>query len=77
MGTTKDIRGAVEAELKFDPLVDDADIHVMNVNGDVALNGTVPNYPQHLEAAAAAQRVTGVKNVYNHLEVVLSEAGLA
>ena len=75
MGTTKDIRGAVEAELKFDPLVDDADIHVMNVNGDVALNGTVPNYPQHLEAAAAAQRVTGVKNVYNHLEVVLSEAG--
>ena len=74
MGTTKDIRGAVEAELKFDPLVDDADIHVMNLNGDVALNGTVPNYPQYLEAAAAAQRVTGVKNVYNHLEVALSEA---
>ena len=75
MGTTKDIRAAVEAELKFDPLVDDADIHVMNVNGDVALNGTVPNYPQYLEAATAAQRVTGVKNVYNHLEVVLSGAG--
>ena len=74
MGTTKDIRGAVEAELKFDPLIDDADIHVMNLNGDVALNGTVPNYPQYLEAAAAAQRVTGVKNVYNHLEVALSEA---
>jgi len=74
MNTTKDIRAAVEAELKFDPLVDDADIHVMNVNTDVALNGTVPNYPQYLEAAAAAQRVTGVKNVYNHLEVALSEA---
>ena len=74
MSTTKDIRAAVEAELKFDPLVDDADIHVMNVNTDVALNGTVPNYPQYLEAAAAAQRVTGVKNVYNHLEVALSEA---
>src|SRR2546429_6517973 len=41
MGTTKDIRDAVEAELEFDPLVDDADIHVVNVNGDVALNGTV------------------------------------
>ena len=73
MGTTNDIRGAVEAELKFDPLVDDAGIHVMNVNGDVALNGTVPDYPQYL-AAAAAQRVTGVTNVYNHLEVVLPEA---
>jgi osmotically-inducible protein OsmY len=73
MGTTKDIREAVEAELKFDPLVDDADIHVVNANGDVALNGTVASYPQYLEAAAAAQRVGGVKNVHNHLEVVLPD----
>jgi hypothetical protein len=41
---------AVEVELEFDPLVDDADIHVVNINGDVALNGTVPSYPQYLEA---------------------------
>ena len=74
MGKTKDIRAAVEAELKFDPLVDDADVQVMNVNGDVALNGTVPSYPQYLEAAAATQRVSGVKNVHNHLEVVLPDA---
>jgi osmotically-inducible protein OsmY len=71
MGPTKDIRVAVEAELEFDPLVDDADIHVVNINGDVALNGTVPSYPQYLEAAAAAQRVAGVRNVHNHLQVVL------
>jgi len=71
MGKTTDIRAAVEAELKFDPRVNDADIHVANVNGDVALNGTVPNYPQYLEAAAATQRVSGVKNVFNHLEVAL------
>jgi len=74
MGTTKDIREAVQAELKFDPLVDDSDIDVVNLNGDVALNGTVPSYPQYLEAAAATQRVSGVKNVHNHLEVVLSDA---
>ena len=74
MGKTTDIREAVEAELKFDPLVDDADIHVMNMNGDVALNGTVPSYPQYLEAATATQRVSGVKNVHNHLEVVLPDA---
>jgi len=73
MGTTKDIREAVNAELKFDPLVDDADIHVVNANGEVALNGTVPSYPQYLEAAAATQRVSGVKNVHNHLEVVLPD----
>jgi osmotically-inducible protein OsmY len=74
MGTTKDIREAVEAELKFDPLVNDADIHVVNISGDVALNGTVPSYPQYLEAAAAARRVGGVKNAHNHLQVVLPVA---
>src|SRR6266550_3438521 len=73
MGTTKDIREAVEAELEFDPLVDDADIHVVNINGDVALNGTVPSYPQYLEAVVAAQRVAGVRNVNNHLQVVLPD----
>jgi osmotically-inducible protein OsmY len=71
MGKNKDIREAVEAELDFDPLVDAADITVRNLSGDVALNGSVPSYPQYLEAAAAAQRVDGVKNVHNHLEVVL------
>jgi len=71
MTQTKDIRDAVERELSYDPLVDDSDISVKNINGDVALNGTVPSYPQYLEAAAAARRVAGVKNVQNHLEVVL------
>src|SRR5260370_20625274 len=51
-----------------------ASITVKNMNGDVALNGTVPSYPQYLEAAGAAQRVAGVTNVHNHLEVVLPPA---
>ncbi|HUK70055.1 MAG TPA: BON domain-containing protein, partial [Streptosporangiaceae bacterium] len=71
MGKTKDVREAVESELGFDPLIDPDNITVKNINGDVALNGTVPSYPQYVEAAAAAQRVAGVKNVHNHLEVVL------
>ncbi|HEY6315484.1 MAG TPA: BON domain-containing protein [Streptosporangiaceae bacterium] len=71
MSLTKDIRDAVERELSYDPLVDDADISVKNINGDVALNGTVPSYPQYLEAAAAARRIAGVWNLQNHLEVVL------
>ena len=73
MGRTKDIREAVAAELNFDPLIDPADIAVRNMNGQVALNGTVPSYPQYLEAAAAAQRVAGVTDVHNHLEVVLPD----
>jgi len=71
MSSTKDIREDVEAELTFDPLVDATDITVKNINGDVALNGTVPSYPQYQEAAAAAQRVAGVKHVHNYLMVDL------
>ena len=71
MTKTQDIRDAVELELSYDPLVDVSGITVKNINGEVALNGTVPSFPQYLEAAAAARRVSGVKNVHNHLEVVL------
>ena len=71
MGKNTDIREAVEAELSYGPLVDATDITVNNINGDVALDGTVANYPQYLEAAEAAWRVAGVTNVHNHLEVVL------
>ena len=71
MGKTKDIRAAVEDELTFDPLVDPSGIRVENVGGDVALNGTVPSYPQYLAAVAAARRVAGVTSLHNHLEVAL------
>ncbi len=75
MGKTKDIRAAVEDELIFDPLVDPTDIRVQNIAGDVALNGTVPSYPQYQQAAAATRRVAGVISVHNHLEVVLPPEG--
>jgi osmotically-inducible protein OsmY len=71
MGKNTEIREAVEAELGDDPLVEATDITVKNIDGDVALDGTVANYPQYLEAAQAAWRVAGVTNVHNHLEVVL------
>jgi osmotically-inducible protein OsmY len=71
MTKTRDIRGSVEAELRFDPLVDAANITVKNMGGEVALNGWVPSYPQYIGAPAAAQRVSGVTKVRNHLEVVL------
>ena len=71
MGESKDIRHAVEEELISDPLMDPTDITVENIKGDVALNGTVPSYPQYVEAATAARRVADVTNVHNHLEVDL------
>src|SRR5260370_39999307 len=71
LSQTKDTRDSVEQELIYDPLVAASDITVKNINGEVALNGTAPSYPQYLEAAAATRRVAAVKNAYNHLEVAL------
>ena len=73
MGKTKDVRAAVEEELKFDSMVDSRNIKVVNLNGDVTLTGTVPSYPQYVEAAAGARRVAGVTGVHNQLEVALPE----
>src|ERR1700749_2669061 len=70
---TKDVRAAVDAELGFDPLVDTADVTVRNLAGDVTLTGTVPSYPQYLEAAAATRRGAGVTGVHNNLMVVLPD----
>ena len=68
MGTAKDIRVAVEAELRFDPMVDAAGITVNNIGGNVALNGTVPSYPQYLEAAAANTTLAGNSTLPNTVQ---------
>jgi osmotically-inducible protein OsmY len=74
MSRTKDVRMAVEKELGFDPRVDSSDIKVMTIGGNVNLTGTVPSFPQYLQAPAAAWRVAGVTSVDNNLEVVLPES---
>jgi osmotically-inducible protein OsmY len=71
MSETNDIGPAVTDDLTFDPDVDASDITVENRDGEVELTGSVPSYPQYLQAAAVARRVAGVKDVRNHLEVAL------
>ncbi len=71
MEKARDIREAVEEELGRDRLLDAGEVTVINVGGNVALNGAVPSYPQYLRAAEAAQRVAGVTGVRNQLQVVL------
>lgn len=74
MSKTKDVRVAVEKELGFDPRVDASDIRVVTIGGNVNLIGTVPSFPQYLQASAAARRVAGVTSVDNNLEVALPES---
>jgi osmotically-inducible protein OsmY len=71
MPKTNEVRQAVEAELADDPVIDAGGIAVLTISGDVSLNGTVPSYPQYLEAVDAAWRIAGVTSVRNHLEVAL------
>jgi len=72
MGRTNDIRAAVMDDLTFAPDVDASGINVEDRDGEVVLAGSVPSYPQYVEAAAVASRVAGVKDVRNYLEVALS-----
>jgi osmotically-inducible protein OsmY len=74
VGKTKDVRAAVAKELGFDPRVDSSNITIMTIGGNVNLAGTVPSFPQYLQASAAARRVAGVTTVDNNLQVVLPES---
>ena len=71
MSQTDDIRAAVIDDLTFDPDVDASAIMVEDTDGDVVLSGSVPSYPQYVQAAAVARRVPGVGYVHNRLEVAL------
>src|ERR1700723_2117262 len=77
MSQTKDIRNSVEDELNFDPLIDPLNITVKNLNGEVALNGTVPNYPQYVEAAAKNGNLTLTGTVSNGIEMDAAEQAVA
>ena len=58
---SSDIRAAVIDDLTFDPDVDASDIRVEEKDGDVVLTGSVPSYPQYVQAAAVAARAVGVR----------------
>jgi len=71
MGKSNDIRAAVIDDLTFDPDVDASDIGIEEIDGGVVLTGSVPSYPQYVQAAAVAARAAGVRCVRNHLQVAL------
>jgi osmotically-inducible protein OsmY len=66
-----DVVKNVTDELYWDPQVDSRTIAVAARDGAVTLRGTVGSFREKREAKHAAQRVFGVKNVDNKLEVRL------
>jgi osmotically-inducible protein OsmY len=66
-----EIRDDVEAELRYDPDMANADIAVSVKEGVVTLAGFARSYFQKWEAERAAKRVKGVRAVANDLEIRL------
>ena len=82
MGKTHDVREAVEAELRYDPLVlvqaaldrnalisDDSDVVVDTKGNTVTLTGHVRTWAEHDAVVAAAWRADGVFEVRDDLAI--------
>lgn len=59
----------VIAEIRWDPLLNPAEIGVSVKNGVVTLSGQIKSYAQKLAAENAAKRVSGVKAVAEDMQV--------
>jgi osmotically-inducible protein OsmY len=67
--TDEDIARRVAEELFRDPRIDDEGVAVSAVDGMVLLRGTVGSFHQKREATKAAERVRGVVDVDNRIDV--------
>ena len=69
MKTDSEIRGDVEAELEWDPRLDNRGILVAVKHGVVTLGGHVPAYADKWGAEKATKNVAGVRAVANEIDV--------
>lgn len=74
MKTDEQLEQDIEAELSWDPSINDSGIVVSAKNGVVTLAGHVPFYADRMSAEKAAKTVTGVRAVANDIEVQPSSA---
>lgn len=66
-----DIRRDVEAELQWDPSIDDKKIGVIVNNGVVTLTGEVDHFAGKWAAEDIAKRVIGVRAIANDIQVAI------
>lgn len=71
MKTDAEIQKDVMNELRWEPLLNAAEIGVAVKEGVVTLSGTVDSYSKKMEAEKATKRVSGVKAVAEDIEVKL------
>jgi osmotically-inducible protein OsmY len=73
MKTNEDLQKDVQNAIKWEPLLNAAEIGVTAQDGIITLSGTVNSYPKKMEAENAAKRVAGVKAVVEAIKVQFSE----
>ena len=69
MKTDSQLQHDVIAELKWEPLLREAEIGVSAKDGVITLTGTVDGYAKKSEAEDAVKRVVGVKAVVEKIEI--------
>ena len=72
MKTNEELQKDVQNAIKWEPLLNAAEIGVTAEDGVVSLTGVVDSYPKKLEAENAAKNVAGVKAVVENIEIKLS-----
>jgi osmotically-inducible protein OsmY len=76
MKTDANIRNDVEAELQWDPSIDDKKIGVIVNNGVVTLTGEVDSFGGKWSAEDIAKRVSGVRAIANDVQVKIPLTGV-
>jgi osmotically-inducible protein OsmY len=74
MKNNEELQKDVQEAIKWEPLLNAAEIGVTVKDGVVTLTGIVDNYSKKSEAEAAAKNVVGVKAVVEKIEVKFSSA---
>ncbi len=74
MNSDEEIRRDVEAELRWSPQLNAADIAVKVNGGEVTLSGFTHSYYEKYQADSVARRVKGVVAVANDIQVTLTNA---
>lgn len=69
MKSNEDLQKDVQNAIKWEPLLNAAEIGVTAKDGVVTLSGIVDSYSKKLEAESATKSVTGVKAVVEKIEI--------
>lgn len=74
MKTNEELQKDVEDAIKWEPLLNAAEIGVTAKDGVVVISGAVDSYGKKVEAEAAAKSVAGVTAVVEKIEIVFDDS---